>query len=99
PAGLDPHVSAAAYGIVVEAVTNARRHSGAAGARVRAEAAGRQLTVVVRDAGTGFDPGRAGGVGTRSMRERASELGGTLVIDPVAPHGTRVTARLPLAVP
>jgi signal transduction histidine kinase len=29
------------------------------------------------------------------MRERVAELGGTLVIEPCLPHGTRITARLP----
>ena len=32
------------------------------------------------------------------MRERAEELGGTLVIEPGPEGGTRVLARLPLAV-
>ncbi|MFD4427430.1 histidine kinase, partial [Rhodococcus sp. NPDC058481] len=102
PARVDVYAGAAAYGIVVEAVSNARRHSGADGCRVEAvcaatESGGRQLTVTIRDGGTGFDSGRDAGVGTRSMRERAGELGGTLVIDSLEPHGTRVTARLPLA--
>jgi signal transduction histidine kinase len=102
PPRVDPYAGAAAYGIVVEAVSNARRHSGADGCHVEAvcaatESGGRQLTVTIRDGGTGFDPGRDAGVGTRSMRERAGELGGTLVIDSLQPHGTRVTARLPLS--
>ena len=35
------------------------------------------------------------GVGIASMRERAAELGGDLVIEPNLPHGTRITAHLP----
>lgn len=100
PPDLGVQTSAAAYGIAVEAVTNARRHSGAAGCRIEAtcdtDAAGEAvLTVVVRDDGCGFDPSTALGVGTRSMRERADELGGTLVIESGCPAGTVVTARLP----
>ncbi|MFD1811977.1 sensor histidine kinase [Rhodococcus gannanensis] len=102
PATLDAAAGAAAYGIAVEAVSNARRHSGADGCRVdivcaASGSASQELTVVVLDSGVGFTAGGAGGVGTRSMRERASELGGTLVIDSPPPGGTRVTARLPLS--
>ncbi len=38
------------------------------------------------------------GVGLRSMRERAEELGGGLQIEPLLPHGTCITAWLPLEV-
>ncbi|GAA4481351.1 hypothetical protein GCM10023094_29370 [Rhodococcus olei] len=102
PATVDPAVSAAAYGIAVEAISNARRHSGVDRCRVEmaCEVTGADdptLTVVVHDTGRGFGPGHTGGVGTRSMRERAGLIGGTLVIDSPPPGGTRVTARLPLA--
>ncbi len=102
PATLDQAAGAAAYGIAVEAVSNARRHSGADGCRVEVVCASdgsavSELTVIVLDRGAGFAAGHTGGVGTRSMLERASELGGTLVIDSPPPGGTRVTARLPLA--
>ncbi|MFF0818035.1 histidine kinase [Rhodococcus sp. NPDC003318] len=112
PSTLDATASAAAYGIAVEAVSNARRHSGADGCRVEvvcaapdsahdrpAASGAAELTVVVLDTGSGIDPGRVGGVGTRSMRERADAVGGTLVIDSPPPGGTRVTARLPLSAP
>ncbi len=36
------------------------------------------------------------GVGIRSMRERAEELGGQLSITPASPHATQVSAWLPL---
>ncbi|WP_205718062.1 sensor histidine kinase [Actinomadura soli] len=87
-------VEAAAYRIAVEALTNAVRHSGAARVDVRIRADGR-LYVEVADDGT--VPGRAWlpGVGIRSMRERAAELGGTCTAAP-GPSGGRVTAALPL---
>ncbi|AWK70668.1 two-component sensor histidine kinase [Rhodococcus oxybenzonivorans] len=102
PAGLGTQTSAAAYGIIVEAVTNARRHSGADGCRVDATlgqdpGVGDVLEVMIRDDGCGFDPTGGAGVGTRSMRERARELGGTLDIESGSPTGTVVTARLPLS--
>jgi signal transduction histidine kinase len=33
------------------------------------------------------------------MRERVTELGGTLALEPCRPHGTRITARLPAPEP
>jgi signal transduction histidine kinase len=38
-------------------------------------------------------------MGTRSMRERAAELGGLVELEAPPEGGTRVRARLPLAVP
>jgi two-component system NarL family sensor kinase len=37
------------------------------------------------------------GIGLRSMRERASELGGTCVIESLPAGGTRVLVHLPSA--
>jgi signal transduction histidine kinase len=93
--GLDPRLAAAAYGIAVEAVTNVARHAAAAWCLVDVTA-GDELVVVVADDGRGIDPDAPAGVGTRSMRERAEEQGGTLRIDARRPRGTRVEARLPL---
>jgi len=52
--------------------------------------------VDVRDNGAGLPSHWRAGVGIASMRERASELGGELVIGPSRPQGTRVAARLPV---
>ncbi|TYK42848.1 two-component sensor histidine kinase [Actinomadura decatromicini] len=87
-------VEAAAYRIAVEALTNAVRHSGASRVDVRVRADGR-LHVEVADDGTGPDRAWRPGVGIRSMRERAAELGGTCAAGP-GPDGGRVTAALPL---
>jgi len=54
------------------------------------------LTVDVSDDGRGFEEDHRPGVGLSSMRERAEELGGTCVVEPVTSGGTRVKARLPL---
>lgn len=89
-------VEVAAYRVVVEALTNAVRHSGSDRATVRLCGDGRDLVIEVVDGGTGG--GRRGwpaGVGTSGMRERAHELGGTLEAGP-GPVGGRVVARLPL---
>ena len=89
-------VETAAYRIAVEAMTNAVRHSGASRCAVSIAAGDRDLVVEVRDDGAGIDPGRPAGVGLRSMRERAAELGGECAIAVPAAGGTLVRARLPL---
>lgn len=94
--GLPPQVAEAAYGIVVEAVTNVVRHSGAEACRVEVVADDEQLVLTVDDDGVGLAPDATVGVGTRSMRERAEEQGGTLFVLGHEPQGTRVRASLPL---
>ena len=53
------------------------------------------LDVNICDDGVGLPEGWRAGVGIASMRERVTELGGDLVIEPSLPHGTRINARLP----
>ncbi len=88
-------VEVAAYRIVVEALTNVARHSAGATASVRVERGDRGLRVEVTDTGGTANGAWRPGVGISSMRERASELGGTLEAGP-GPAGGRVAALLPL---
>ena len=97
PDGLPAAVETAAYRIAVEAMTNAARHSAGSHCSVRVGTNRGELVVEVNDDGTGLAPARRPGVGLRSMRERAGELGGTLSTGSGASgSGTVVTARLPL---
>lgn len=91
PAG----VEVAAYRIVVEAVTNAMRHSDATWCRVEIMMDA-VLRVCIEDDGRGIDPEARPGGGTRTMRERAEELGGTLLVTDRPGGGTAVTAVFPL---
>lgn len=79
-----------------EAVTNAVKHAGGdARIEVRLER-GDEWRLIVRDAGRGFDPKRAHtGFGLRSMRQRASELGGVLRVSSAPQRGSTVEAVLP----
>ena len=95
-------VEVAAYRIGSEAITNVVRHAGASTCTVALAAGDGALTVRVADNGVGVGRvGRSGvgrsGVGMTSMRERAAELGGTVVVANGRPTGTVVTATLPLA--
>jgi signal transduction histidine kinase len=97
PAALPPAVEVAAYRIASEALANVRRHSGASHASVRLEHDERMLRLEVRDDGTGIPADAVGGVGLRSLRERAQELGGTLQVSDADGGGTAIRAALPLS--
>lgn len=86
----------AAYLIALEALTNVARHAGAQRCTVRVEVSA-DLVIEIDDDGRGVDRAATSGVGLTSMRERAEELGGQLLVDvPDAGVGTRVRARIPL---
>ncbi len=90
---LTPAVELAAYRIALEAIANVRRHSSASMARVAIAVEGGGVRITVYDNGTPptrFRPG----VGVRSIRERAEELGGLVDIGPVH-DGWLVSAWLP----
>ncbi len=86
----------AAYRIVLEALANVVRHADAKHCTIHLEA-GDTLVVTISDDGKGVAPAAPVGVGLRSMRERAAELGGTLQVQPRPGGGTVVQASLPLA--
>jgi signal transduction histidine kinase len=94
-------VEVAAYRIAVEAMTNAARHASArhceVAIRLEKVAERPSLMIDVADDGTGVPDSFRAGVGISSMRERASELGGSCAIERRPQGGTRVLARIPLA--
>lgn len=55
----------------------------------------RRLSLTIVDDGTGIAPDVRAGTGLVSMRERALELGGRVVLEPAEGGGTRVQACLP----
>ena len=89
-------VEVAAYRIVQEAITNVVRHAHAQRCVVRLRIDD-GLWVEIQDDGRGLPPGRRGGVGLTSIRERTTELGGTLTIESAAGQGTHIRVWLPLA--
>jgi two-component system NarL family sensor kinase len=86
----------AAYRIVMEAVTNAWRHSFAETCTVTLRRDDGALQVLVHDDGTGLAETPGVGVGLTSMKERAEELGGSCTVTSGRGTGTVVEARLPL---
>ncbi len=90
-------VEVGAYWIAQEALTNVVRHACARRCKIRITAEASALYLEVTDDGVGLSRERRVGVGLVSMRERADELGGSLVAEALPAGGTRVRARLPLA--
>ena len=97
PRSVAPGVELAAYRIVQEALTNARKHAGAARASVAVRYGNGALELVVANDGAPVvRDGRPRGHGLVGMRERAALYGGTLEAGPRAEGGFVVRARLPL---
>ena len=91
------------FRVAQEALTNIAKHAGASRITLALSFAGGAVCMQVNDDGRGFDvaamshdPRR--GIGLRNMRERLASLGGACDIDSAEGRGTRVTARLRLAV-
>jgi signal transduction histidine kinase len=99
---LHDEVSATLLRIAQEALSNAARHARASRVGVTLSFMGDEVTLDVRDDGTGFDPAavpartRAGGFGLDGMRARAERIAGSLTVESEPGHGTAVSARVPL---
>lgn len=107
---LPPDHRHALYRGAQEALTNIQRHAQASHARLdvvlmghEAIAAGMidtEIQLGIEDDGTGFDKARGTqGYGLRGLEERATALGGELLVRPRPRGGTQVIMRLPLPLP
>ena len=93
---LSGEIESTIYRLVQEALTNVVKHAEADRAWVEVTEEEQEVTVTVRDNGTGFDPDQSGGgFGLLGMRERAELANGRLLIDSSAGQGTTVRAVLP----
>jgi signal transduction histidine kinase/ligand-binding sensor domain-containing protein len=85
------------YRIVQEAVNNIMKHSGASEAEINVENNNRGISLSIRDNGVGFSAQQKmpaigkGGFGLTGIRERASLLGGTVVIESQPGRGSLVS--------
>jgi len=102
--GLPPEIETLLYRVAQEALTNARRHSGASGATVELErrAGGVELRVI--DAGRGCEPAVAlvaseesPGIGLHSIRDRVALAGGEFRFDSRPGAGVTLAVALPIA--
>lgn len=89
-------VEVAAFRITQEAMTNAVRHAGAEHITVHLRGGEEGVAIDVVDDGRGCPDDATPGLGLQSMRDRATELGGTCQVTTAPGGGTRVSAVLPL---
>lgn len=88
------------YRITQESLSNARRHGQARRAQVALFEQGREIVLTVKDDGRGLDPDApTTGLGLRTMRHRASLLGGRLEISAAPETGTTVRVEIPRSEP
>lgn len=83
------------FWITIEALNNALKHAQTNKIKVFFRCSGSRLEVEIVDNGIGFDPtlSNVGGMGMRTMRERAELLGGQLSVTSSRGNGTSVLFR------
>lgn len=95
-----PETATAVFRVFQEALTNVARHAQAAASRISLTIHKGQIILKIEDDGVGIRReaiGERRSLGLLGMNERAAALGGSIDIEPLTPHGTRVTLRLPQA--
>lgn len=101
PERLPASVEITIFRIAQEAISNIARHARAQHAALSLRVAD-ALQVFIEDDGIGIqgdwrsDANGHRPLGLLGMQERAALIGGTLMIEPIQPHGTRVTLYVPL---
>ena len=93
------HVRGELLQIAREALSNVSRHAGATEATVRLRSSDTNFELEVRDNGRGFDPTTAaldGHFGLANMRDRATALGGTFVVESAGGAGTHIIVSIPV---
>jgi signal transduction histidine kinase len=95
---LAPAVEVNAYRIILEALNNVIKHAHASHCYVGFSIEPNMLALQIQDNGVGLPEEYRAGVGLRSMRLRAEEIGGQLTFEAAAPHGTCIFVRLPLSI-
>lgn len=86
----------AVYRIALEAVTNVVRHAGARACVVTLIATDGLIKLTVADNGKGLPVDINQGIGLRSMRERAEEVGGLFSVVDCGGGGALITCEIPI---
>jgi signal transduction histidine kinase len=100
-AALDPVAGAHLLRVIQEALTNARKHSGADVLKVAMQPDTTSVRITISDNGQGFDPSRldhsdGSHFGLVFMRERMAQIGGSLTIESKPDGGTVLKLAAPV---
>jgi signal transduction histidine kinase len=100
---LPPAIETTIYRVIQEALTNVAKHASATHVSVIVEGHRNRVHAIVEDNGRGFEQGvllePAGArdrLGLAGMRERVTQVQGTLMIESAHDRGTSVFVRIPL---
>lgn len=108
PRRLDPDVEVGLLRVAQEALTNARKHSGAGQICLVLSFLEGEVMLEVSDDGVGFDPTNlrlatpsdfSGGFGLTAMRERVEQLGGAIMVEGAPGQGASIVAAVPTRCP
>lgn len=98
---LASEIEASVYRIVQEALTNVAKHARATTCRVYLQRLTNTVLITIEDNGVGFDQthveraSASEGLGLIGIRERATQLRGTVRLESAPGKGTRLTVELP----
>lgn len=94
PAGIEPTLAL----VLREAITNVIRHSHASECEVTVHSDAACVTLEIADNGHGgIEAAARANSGLSTVRSRISQLGGTLTVTTVKPHGLRLTVAIPVS--
>lgn len=92
-----PEIATGVYRIAQELISNVLRHAQAGAIDIQLLRNKGYLLLLVQDDGVGLGTvSTGGGIGLRSMSDRARALGGTFAIERAGDRGTLATVRIPL---
>lgn len=86
------------YRIIQEAINNVLKHANASNVLVVVEAANKDIHIIVKDDGKGFDPSvtKTKGVGIANMLNRVESYNGNLTIDSNPENGCKIEITIPI---
>jgi two-component system CheB/CheR fusion protein len=99
PARIPSEVASSLYRIIQEALRNIAKHAGKTSVKIRLFGQSKQLSLIIRDHGVGFDihsVRNKGGLGLISMQERVRLVRGEFSLETRPGHGAAVMIRVPL---
>ncbi len=95
PRPVPPQIQASLFRVAQEGISNALKHSGSAGCRIRLEYLTDTVVVEVVDGGGSAAAGAGSRLGLVGVRERAHLFGGNVEAGPIATGGWRLKVAFP----